>query len=275
VKVLADGRTAQCATCGALAVPVGAPTGLRGPTTTLPPPGFSADEPLVSRLIESPGFLLRPSLLAVLAGLAILTYLVDFSTVFTLGRTLFVRLFVYGLEAAIYFNIVRQVAWGNDRLELPEPGDLWDGAFGPAVRYLFSFLPFVGGVIWAGQEILTVVQNPRATLNLGPPAALILAWVLVWPLMTAIAALGRSTLAMYDPSHWVETVRTLGKDYVVGTVAFLGVLAIEVLVVTPVAAIIAARADVPVLSGYVAAFLVLVPKALRAKVLGEMLRPYA
>jgi hypothetical protein len=274
VKMLGDGRTAMCKTCGGLATALSVAQGARGAVPARAAQSGS-DAPLVERLVGGLGYVARPSVLMVLAGLAIIVYLGQFARGFTIAHTLFATLFFTGIEAAVYFHIVTQVAWGHDELNPPDFEDLWEGAFAPALRYIASYIPLVIGLVWGGLRMLDLLQNPRGSLSgLGAPAALILAWVILWPLMTAVAALGRSMFAMYNPLVWAHTLRVLGMDYAVGAMAFWAVLGVETFLLYPAMFAFVDKVDIPILGGYVAAFVVLVPKALRAMIVGEMCKPY-
>lgn len=275
VTMLSGGKTAMCTRCGGLALPLEKTPGLSGPVASRET-HLAGATPLFERVLHSLGYLGKKSVLLTLAGLAIFVYLGRFTGGgFFIRQALFVQLMFIGIEAAVYFQIVSQVAYGNDEeLESPDFTDIWDFAIAPAFRYLASYALVVAAVVWAGVEITDVMDNPRHSLSLGAPAALVLAWLVLWPLMTAIAAIGRSVVAMYNPLIWVDTLRKLGMDYVVGAMAFWTVLALEVFVIGPAAVILASRIPVPVLPGYAAGFVVLLPKALRAKILGEMCRPY-
>jgi hypothetical protein len=136
-----------------------------------------------------------------------------------------------------------------------------------------ALLPLIIAVLWMGSNFFDFIAHPQQGLAFGGPTVLFFAWLALWPLMTCIAALGRSVFAMYDPRVWIDTLRRMGSDYLVGAFAFYGVLVLEVLLWYPLLFLLATRVEIPLL-GYAWAFLALLPWAWRARILGELCKPY-
>jgi hypothetical protein len=94
--------------------------------------------------------------------------------------------------------------------------------------------------------------------------------IALWPLMTMIAAIGKSVIATYNPIIWIKTLRTFGTDYVIGVLLFYAVLVAEALVIPQIARAL----TIPLFGALIVQFLAYLPMALRARLLGAICAPY-
>jgi len=185
---------------------------------------------------------------------------------------------VAGLEASMYFHIVATTAAGQERLETPDFESLGDSLAGPLIRYIFTLVPMIAAFGWYGSKaagawyvgFITFVIDPSDILHYAGPAALLIAAVALWPLMTMIAAIGRSIIATYNPVIWVNTLRTFGIDYVIGVLLFYAILVAEVMVMPS----IARSLTIPFVGLLIVTFVGYIPMALRARLLGAICQPY-
>ncbi|HKA86388.1 MAG TPA: B-box zinc finger protein [Haliangiales bacterium] len=261
-RLLRDGKTVSCLRCGGLVLPF---TGL-GKTSTAPQRAEAA-RPLLERLPGTLAYLKQPAVIFVMLGLAIFVYVGSFSTILSLVAA--------GTLAAVVFRIVETSAYGDDRLEPPDFTDLWESVMSPLVRYLATVLPlivalFAAGLGWAGTGMM-----PSDLLELlGPWAIVVVVWLLLWPLLIMVAAITRSTLAVYDPRVWFRVLRDMRGDYVLGALGFYAAFLLDVFVLRPLAIFVALRAPIPVLVPILFQFIELMLIAWRSRILGEACRPY-
>lgn len=229
--------------------------------------------PLHRRLGRVVPYLRQPSVLLVLLGLSVLTWLLGFVPL--LGGVL-----VGGLNAAVYFRIVEATAHGEEMLDPPDFTDVWDDVLAPLVRYVATTLPMLVGLVWAGANLLHATSSPLRedgidlVATLGPPGVLFLAGVVLWPLLTVVAALERSALAVLNPLAWIAALRTVGASYVVAAAAFYAVLALESFVVLPLLLSAAVHVPIPVVMGIALTFALNLFMAARARILGALCEPY-
>ncbi|MDB4955719.1 MAG: hypothetical protein JWO36_3288 [Myxococcales bacterium] len=236
--------------------------------------------PITSRLGVVIKYVTRADTLMVLGGLALVTTILRFlSTGPSLApRSSFtVWVIVAGLEASMYFHIVETTASGQESLETPDFTSLGESLFAPLIRYIFTLVPMIAALVWYGKQAagtwvygLMVFVKPTDIFHYMGPAALLVAGVLLWPLMTMIAAIGRTITATYNPVIWIKTLRTFGGDYLIGVLLFYGVLVAETLVIPPIAEAL----TIPFVGVLIVQFLAYLPMALRARLLGEICRPY-
>jgi hypothetical protein len=105
------------------------------------------------------------------------------------------------------------------------------------------------------------------------PASLLLIGLLLWPLLTAIAAMG-TFWDVCNPAVWYQWLRTMGSTYVIGAVFFYVALFFEYVIVGKVLAEVRAEMDIPVITAVVTTTLAYMTLAWRARVVGAMCRPY-
>ena len=265
-----DGVTSECARCGALLLPIVERLEVvkRGPVSTA---ALRADatQPLVDRLPRTWAYLRRPSVIATMAGMAILHWLASF-------MGLYLVMISAGLTAGYFFLIVETSARGAQDLEAPDFTDFWAAILGPLLRMVATVLPII--VIWAVADVPlddAIEGGARAWIGqLGlwvVPAAL---WLFLWPLLILAAAISRSIVATFNPLGWVRVLREMGKDYLVGAGLFYAITLVATFVVAPLGAWILRVAPIPVIVPLLVHFMLLIPLTFQARVLGEAARPY-
>jgi hypothetical protein len=265
-------QVGQCKTCGAMLTPVHAQSAsMRAPARDVE----RASEPgLLERLPRTVLYLKDGTLLLTLAGLAILVSLLRWGGIVGLILAL-------GLEAMVYFHVVIQSAAGVDGFDSPDTSDPWEIA-SMGIRYLVAIVPLVVSLIWFGLEALggplaglSAAEHPNEILDsLGPPAMAVLVSVAVWPLLTVIASISKSFLTILNPVVWWKTLGVMGGDYAIGALAFYGVFLAEVFLLDPLLVELGKTVDVPFLGTALVLFVGFLPMVLRARILGEMTRPY-
>jgi hypothetical protein len=278
---LAHTTVDQCPRCGALVTPIG---GLKGEGKIAAIARAEAvRKGLISRLGDVPLFLARPSVLLVLAGLALIEAPLRWSAQHAPGILSIVALvLVVGFEAVVYFHIVERSAFGEDDLEAPELDNFVEYIVLPFLRYVVALLPLAVGVIWfasvAARDLQSGVSafehNPRLVLEHHEPLIMIVVGLVLWPLLTMIAALTRSLVQMLNPLRWYETLKTLKLDYAIGCVGFYTVLGLEIFVWTPLRVAFLQKVNIWGVSTVIFLFLGYVPMALRGRILGTTLQEY-
>jgi hypothetical protein len=269
---LPNATVEQCPRCGSLAQRLGALGQSRVADVVRQSQGQG---PLISRLADTPAFLIKPTLLFVLLGLAVFQTIVS-------GGGLAGSMMSLGVQAWVYFSIVEQTAHGREDFEAPEFDHLVDSVFMPMFRYLVALLPIIIGVISFALEVFkdlrvgvgTFEAKPTIVLDHIRPMAIILAGLVAWPLLTVIAAISKSIPDMLSPKVWVATLREMGSDYIVGAIAFYILLAVELFVWQPLVWRAALSVHVPFVTSVGVLFLGHLPMALRARILGTMAAPY-
>lgn len=265
-----DGKTFECARCGALLLPIVERVEVvkRGPVSTA---ALRADatQPLRDRLPRTWTYLLRPSVIATMAGMAILHWLASFLGLYMITVSA-------GVTAAYFFLIVETSARGAQELEAPDFTDFWQTIMAPLFRMIATVLPIV--VIWAAADVPlfeAIEGGARAWIRqLGLWLVPALLWLFLWPLLILVAAISRSVLATFDPRSWVRVLREMGNDYLVGAALFYATALAATFVVAPLGAWILRVAPIPVLVPLVVHFVLMIPLTFQARVLGEAARPY-
>lgn len=225
--------------------------------------------PLGQRMAKVFTYVRAPSVLLVLLGLAILTYFLRWAPM--IGGVL-----AAGLEAAIYFRMVEYTAAGEETLEPPDFTDIYDDIIAPFLRYLATLVPLFVAIFWAGLVVVQAISNPLGGASrdligaLEGPGLLLLAWVILWPLLTAVAAMHRSATAVLNPMAWIAGLRVLGADYVLAVLAFYAVLIVEILALPFVAQL----GYLPMVTPILLSFLMYLFMAARARILGALLQPH-
>lgn len=250
----------------------GSPTPERGPLS------------LLARLPAVLRFIARPSTLMMLAGLTLLVLPTAWAVrnsghlfIGSLGLAL-----IFALEASIYFRIVVQTSYGEEDVNPPELMDLHTDLFAPAWRYIVALLPIVLGIFWFGEQayssimvgVIAFTGDPLLILDYPGPTLVLGVGVLLWPLLTVIAAMSTSALDVLNPATWAHSIRILGVTYIVGAIAFYLVLVVEALALKPAAAWFVGEVDIPVITNGVVLFSLYLPMALRGRILGATVEPY-
>jgi hypothetical protein len=185
----------------------------------------------------------------------------------------FLSIMASAATIGFYFHIVASSARGDDELETPDISDAWE-FFLPLLRYIATFAPVAVAMVWGAMSFFGFAADPRTGAGLPPgPFLLFAAWLLAWPLMTCIAAIGRSVWAVYDPRIWWETLSAMRLDYVAAVIFFYLLLLVQYVLVAPVLFQVVLSAP-PILGPLVVTFVTLTFDALRARLLGELCRPY-
>ncbi len=253
-RVLRDGKTFQCQRCDGLLVPFSADPRARVHRR----PG--RERPLVDRLPLTWTYLGRRSVLLTLAGLAVVV-----SVGQLVGSGL--QLVAAAVTAAVFFRIVETTAYGADDLEPPDFSDVWDDLVRPLGRMLATMVPL--WVVW------TIFLSGGGWRFASAPALVVLAlWFFLWPLLILVAAISRSVVDTFDPRVWARVLTVMRGDYLIGATVFYAVLLIDVFVFTPLAARLVMAMPIPFVVPLVATFVLLLPMAWLARILGEAARPH-
>ena len=255
-------EVAQCKRCGSLATTIRPGLTPHRAQVQAIPAGT-----LGSRLVGTLAYLKGVDLLLALAGLAVLVALLH------IGGFLF-SLFALGLECVVAFRIVSTSAVGADTFDAPDGDELGD-VISAALRYVVALAPLALSLVWFGvsTQATTPVPTPAAlTAGFGLPVIAILVSLALWPLLTVIAAMTTSYVAILNPLIWVKTLRIMGRDYVVGAFAVYAILAVELFALRPLLGALAGA--IPIAGVVLALFLSYLPLALRSRILGELVRPY-
>lgn len=281
VAYIARGKVDQCTKCNAIVrrIPQSGERSLSNDRTP-PPRGAPA---FLDRLGEIIRYPIQSSVVMVLVGLAIFTSVLGWAVGTNISGVLALLglLFILGLEASVYFHIVRRTALGDDQLDPPEVENLVDDFFAPAFRYVVACSPIVAALFLYGEERfgsvwmgLTVLVEPWPVLDYPLPAALLIAGILLLPLLTAIAAISESAVATLHPGLWLQSLRTMRGTYLAGTVVFYAVMALQYFVLNRALFEIAATVDIPFVTTLFVTTVSYLPLAMRAKVIGAMCEPY-
>jgi hypothetical protein len=183
-----------------------------------------------------------------------------------------------GLEASYYFHIVVDSGNGGKHLEMPDFSDLYDNLFAPLARYVLTLVPITISICWYGTELahswsaglLALLIQPASIFRYPGPATLFVVTLALWPLMTAIAAIGNSVIEAYNPIIWFKTLRLFGKRYVAGATVFYALLVAESYILPQLGALL----SIPIAGALALQMIALVAMALRGRVLGLVCEPY-
>lgn len=264
---LRDGRTMACLRCGSMLLPFsGSAAAIHSPVSRAPQRADAA-RPLLDRLPSTLAYVLTGRVLVVLAGVALLQLLANFG--------LLLGILAAGINAAVFFRIVETSAYGDDRLEPPDFVDPWESVLAPLLRFLATLAPLVVILLAAGVPLFVALfTGPQLWMGLGAWFALIVAWIALWPLLIIVAALTRSITAIFWPPTWVKILREMRTDYLIGAAVFYGTFLVEIYLLVPIALRLAIGTSHPILVAIVFGFIALILEAWRARVLGEVCRPY-
>jgi hypothetical protein len=246
-----------------------------------PEPGAAA---YLARLPEFLVFPARRSVLLMILGLTVFTGPLYWAVGANYHPALVWTgiLVIKALEASVYFRMVTQTAYGEREISPPDVTDLADDLAGPLVRYLVATLPILAAAMWYGEArfdsmllgILSLQLGFSNLLDYPGPAVLMAAGIVLLPLLTVIAAVSRSALAVANPALWVHSLRVLGTTYPVAVVAFYAMLGFEVFALGPVLVKLQLEYSIPVVTTFIALFAGYLAMALRARLLGGLCEPY-
>lgn len=270
-----------CPLCGTALTAIEGVAAAEAERDSVPDPGPSA---YVARIPEFLTFVVNRSVLFMVIGLTMITLPLYWAVGHNMSMFLGILgiLIIRGLEATVYFRFVSQTSFGETDIHPPEAADLVDELFGPLFRYLVALSPIIVGVAWWGLErfdsvwfgLLLFDAAPRDVLSFTGPAVLVCGGVALLPLLTIIAAISGSAVAVLNPLMWVHALRVFGVTYLVAAGAFYGLMAVDYMVVVPLLGRFRAAFDVPVFTSGVILIVAYLSMALRARVLGGLGEPY-
>jgi len=237
---------------------------------------LAPSESPVSKILA---YLFARETLLVLIGLAIVTGALRWLGGHAWGPTgMATRGIAGGIEAAYYFHIIVHFAGGGEHLEMPDLTNLHEDIIDPLRRYVLTLAPMIAAIFWYGEKAFhdwmlgfpVFALAPQHIFDYTGPGTLFAVGLALWPLMTAIAAIGKSIIAAYNPILWVQTLRLFNTRYLVGAVVFYAVLAAEAYILPAMALAI----DIPVVGVVSVQLVAMMLMALRGCVLGAVCEPY-
>jgi hypothetical protein len=289
VAVPLESNDEHCVHCNAVTAPLprapvatAAPVAMRAslPVAAVVGAGATAlheDASPVTKIIR---FLLARQTLFTLIGLTLFTTILRGVSGGVLGMVsgMTLGLVAAGVEISYYFRVLTSIASGETEFRTPDFTSLGEDVFDPLIRYVLTLVPMIIAVFWLGQitsghwveGVALMAERPHAIFDYPGPGVLFGAWLALWPLMTMIAAIGRSTISTYNPWTWVTTLAMLKTRYVVGASIFYALLVAEAYVLPPLAGVLA----IPYVGALAVGFLLKLAMALRACVLGIVCEPY-
>ncbi len=275
-----DSKDEQCVHCGAVAKPVARVevAAMRAPLPVAAIAGATvvASESPVTKVV---GFLFARETLWTLFALTVFTTILRGLASEGFGMSgVALALVATGLEISYYFRVLTSVAWGERELRVPDFSSLGEDVFDPLIRYLVALVPMIIAVFWLGEitnghwihGLALIAVRPHAIFDHAGPGLLFAAWLALWPLMTVIAAIGRSIINTYNPVTWMKTLAMLKTRYVVGASIFYALLLAESYAIPPLAGLLA----IPYVGVLAVAFVMNLAMALRGCVLGIVCEPY-
>jgi hypothetical protein len=188
---------------------------------------------------------------------------------------------VTGLELSTYFRFVTETAYGKLDVAALEVTDIYDDLVGPLVRYLVACLPMVLAIAWFGHNqgsifvgINAMTIDATVIFSDPGPAVIYSFGLLLLPLLTVVAAVSRSALAVINPRIWVQSLRILGATYLVAAAAFYIVLGFEIVFWQPLLLDLSYEDPIPLVTPVLTTMLSYLAMALRARILGGLCEPY-
>ena len=251
------------------------------PKGTLPPAvvvGGTTAASLRSPVERVTSYVFARQTLLVLFGLGVITTVMRWMSANSWGLAgVGAAWIALGLEASYYFRIVESKAAGDDALATPDFSNLHYDIVGPAVRYVLSLAPVVVALAWWASRsglgwigFRGALESPQVVWPDVGPSTLLVASIVLWPLMTAIAAISRSVIAMFNPAVWWSTLRSFGMRYVIGATMFYALMAAHYYALRGLVQVVG--------TGFVALLAIQVVSilafALRGAVLGVVCEPY-
>lgn len=292
VAVPLDSNDEQCVHCHAVVqkivkpvAEVAAPAGMRAPLPTASivgsgvGSGVAAADPDASAVTKVVRYLFARETLWTLIALTIFTTILRLIGGNTFGTSgLGIGLIATGLEISYYFRVLTSVAQGDSHFETPDFSSLGEDVFDPLIRYVATLVPMIIAVFWVGEittghwlpGLVIVALRPETIFDYSGPGLLFGAWLALWPLMTCIAAIGKSIINAYNPATWVKTLAALNVRYVVGAVMFYALAVAETYAFPQLARVL----TIPYLGVFLIALAMNLAMALRACVLGMVCEPY-
>lgn len=233
-----------------------------------------------------PDFLVFPvtkSPMMICLGLAIITTPIlwaienNMSGILALIGTILIA----ALELATYFRFVTETAYGKLEVTALDLTDLWDDLIGPLFRYIIACLPMIAAIFWFGHKnggifigLFAMAIDATVIFEDTGPAILYVCGLVLLPLLTVVAAISRSAVAVLNPVVWVQSLRVLGPTYLVAAAAFYLVLLFEVMFWRAMLLDLRMENPIPFLTPVLATALGYLAMALRARILGGLCEPY-
>lgn len=284
---VARGFVDQCVACKAMLQHIGA----KQVTAPGAKKAGNPDTPLAGArafLEQLPAILSYPfktSVLFTIAGLALLTAPLMWATGNNISGILGLIgfFFILGLEIMIYFQIVMRTAHGEEEMESPDFDNVFDDFFAPVGRYILALSPIIAGMFVFGEAMLdnallgalVLLLKPSLVFEHNLAAVLFCSGVILLPLLTASAALGRSASAVLNPALWIQNLKIMWATYPIAVAAYYVVLAFDFLVFRELLFMdLAPSIPIPILGTWLIVSVSYLPMVLRARILGAMCRPY-
>jgi hypothetical protein len=282
VAVPLDSNAEHCVHCNAVTTPLARAVARAPlPAATVVGPGGTVLDSEPSPVTKVLKFLFARETLWTLGALTVFTTILRGIAGDSLGMMSGVTLGLVatGLEISYYFRVLTSVASGETEFHTPDFSSLGEDVFDPLIRYIATLVPMIVAVFWLGQVttghwlhgLALIAERPHAIFDYPGPGLLFGAWLALWPLMTMIAAIGRSIINTYNPWTWVKTLAMLKMRYVIGASMFYALLLAEAYMIPPLAGVLA----IPYLGVLTVALLLNLVMALRACVLGIVCEPYS
>ncbi len=228
----------------------------------------------VAMIPEMFQFPFQRSVLMVLIGLSLLMAPLDWAIGNNASGILaqMGRVIRFGIEASVYFHLLRRVAFGSKDFSAPDFTDFYDDIIAPLWNLVFAFIPVIAAMIWAAVSLYDSVfslfsVDPKDVFGLAGPAFALAVALLLLPLTTIIAAMSASRLQILNPVEWVKTLQLIGWQYPIGAGLFYVVFFAEVFVLVQLQTTLLA---IPVLGRLIGVMVVYTAMAIRAKILGSL-----
>lgn len=279
-----DSKDEHCSHCNAVAKPIA-----RAPITVAPPVAMRSGLPTASvvgsgvAVVDSDAspvtkvvsFLFARETVIALIALTIFTTILRAIAIGISGIVL--GIVATGLEISYYFRVLTGVAWGETSFRTPDFSSLGEDIFDPLIRYIATLVPMIIAIFWLGEitnghwlhGLALIAMRPHAIFDYPGPGLLFGVWLALWPLMTVIAAIGKSIINTYNPLSWITTLAALKMRYVVGAVLFYALLISEAYMIAPLTHLLA----IPYLGVLAVALVANFAMALRGCVLGIVCEP--
>jgi hypothetical protein len=288
LEVALEGKDEHCVHCHAVAKPVIAATvkvaAYVGPRASLPAAtvvgsGAAVVDADVSPVTKILSYLFARETLLTLVALTIFTTILRALSSGVGIAGMLLALVATGLEISYYFRVLTSMTNGETHFETPEFSSLGEDVFDPLIRYVATLVPLIIAVFWLGElttghwlhGLVVLAVRPHSIFDYSGPGLLFGAWLVLWPLMTIIAAIGKSIISAYNPVIWAKTLAMLNTRYVVGAVAFYALVLAEVYAIPQLAGLL----TIPYVGVLAIAFAANLAMALRACVLGMVCHPYS
>jgi len=284
LEVALEGKDEHCVHCHAVAKPViVAPVAVVAtslPAATVVRSGAAVVDAGVSPVTKILSYLFARETLLTLVALTIFTTILRALAPSSIGIAgMVLALVATGIEISYYFRVLTSITNGETHFETPDFSSPGEDIFDPLIRYVATLVPLVIAVFWLGERttghwldgLAILAVRPHSIFRYSGPGLLFGAWLAMWPLMTMIAAIGKSIISAYNPVIWAKTLAMLNTRYLVGAVAFYALVLAEAYAIPQLAGLL----TIPYAGVLAIAFVANLAMALRACVLGMVCQPYS